>query len=72
MKTYFDDNNPFPENGNVRMHQVARFLAMSESSVYRKMKEPNFPQPTRRSSRLVVFDAAEIRQWRASQNQHSH
>ncbi|EPU4064655.1 AlpA family phage regulatory protein, partial [Klebsiella pneumoniae] len=36
---------------------------MSESSVYRLIKNTDFPRPVHLSSRLVVFDAAEIRQW---------
>lgn len=36
MKTSADSNDAFPESGNVRMRQVVQFLAMSESSVYRK------------------------------------
>ena len=53
----------WPESGNVRMRQVVQFLAMSESSVYRLIKNTDFPRPVHLSSRLVVFDAAEIRQW---------
>ena len=63
MKTSADSNDAFPESGNVRMRQVVQFLAMSESSVYRLIKNPAFPRPVHLSSRLVVFDAAEIRQW---------
>jgi len=47
----------------VRIRKVAQFLAMGESTVYRKVKETGFPQPVHLSSRLVVFDAAEILQW---------
>lgn len=36
MKTRVDSNDAFPESGNVRMRQVVQFLAMSESSVYRR------------------------------------
>uniref|UniRef100_UPI00258EF40B AlpA family transcriptional regulator n=1 Tax=Klebsiella sp. TaxID=576 RepID=UPI00258EF40B len=63
MKTRADNNDAFPESGNVRMRQVVQFLAMSESSVYRLIKNTDFPRPVHLSSRLVVFDAAEIRQW---------
>ncbi|EOA7671123.1 AlpA family phage regulatory protein, partial [Escherichia coli] len=31
--------------------------------VYRLIKNTDFPRPVHLSSRLVVFDAAEIRQW---------
>ncbi|MCX8979078.1 AlpA family transcriptional regulator [Citrobacter portucalensis] len=68
MKTRADSNNAFPESGNVRMRQVVQFLAMSESSVYRLMKATDFPRPVHLSSRLVVFDAAEIRQWQQLRN----
>ncbi|EAZ2897560.1 AlpA family phage regulatory protein [Salmonella enterica] len=51
----------FPLSGNVRIRQVAH-LAMTESTVHRRVKETGFPRPVHLSSRLVVFDAAEIRQ----------
>ncbi|EBY7874954.1 AlpA family phage regulatory protein [Salmonella enterica subsp. enterica serovar Muenster] len=35
---------------------------MTESTVHRRVKETGFPRPVHLSSRLVVFDAAEIRQ----------
>lgn len=53
----------FPLSGNVRIRQVAQFLAMSESTVHRRMNDPGFPQPVHLSARLVVFDAAEVRRW---------
>lgn len=45
MKTRADSNDAFPESGNVRMRQVVQFLAMSESSVYRLIKNTDFPRP---------------------------
>ncbi|MEZ6877565.1 AlpA family phage regulatory protein [Enterobacter sp. KBR-315C3_2022] len=45
------------------MRQVVHFLAMSASSVYRLIKNTDFPRPVHLSSRQVVFDAAELRQW---------
>lgn len=55
MKTSADSNDAFPESGNVRMRQVVQFLAMSESSVYRLIKNTDFPRPVHLSSRLVVL-----------------
>lgn len=55
MKIRADSNDAFPESGNVRMRQVVQFLAMSESSVYRLIKDTDFPRPVHLSSRLVVF-----------------
>lgn len=46
MKTRVDSNDAFPESGNVRMRQVVQFLAMSESSVYRLIKNTDFPAPS--------------------------
>lgn len=46
MKTSADSNDAFPESGNVRMRQVVQFLAMSESSVYRLIKNTDFPAPS--------------------------
>ena len=42
MKTRADSNDAFPESGNVRMRQVVQFLAMSESSVYSRIKNTDF------------------------------
>ncbi len=42
MKTRVDSNDAFPESGNVRMRQVVQFLAMSESSVYRLIKDTDY------------------------------
>ncbi|HDM8439354.1 helix-turn-helix transcriptional regulator [Yersinia enterocolitica] len=55
----------FPLSGNARIKSVAAFLAISEATVWRKVKQPGFPQPTKLSERVTVFDAAEIRQWMA-------
>ncbi|EPT5086860.1 AlpA family phage regulatory protein [Salmonella enterica subsp. enterica] len=41
----------------------SRCTLTSESSVYRLIKDTDFPRPVHLASRLVVFDAAEIRQW---------
>ncbi len=46
MKIRADSNDAFPESGNVRMRQVVQFLAMSESSVYRLIKDTDFPAPS--------------------------
>lgn len=63
MNTPHTSAPDFPLSGNVRIRQVAQFLAMSESTVYRRMKEPGFPKAAHLSARLVVFDAAEVRRW---------
>ncbi|WP_028020000.1 AlpA family phage regulatory protein [Franconibacter pulveris 601] len=59
MKTRADSNNAFLKSGNVRMRQSLQFLTMSESSVSRLIKDTYFPAHL--SSRLVVFDATDIR-----------
>ncbi|XBS69917.1 AlpA family phage regulatory protein [Acerihabitans sp. KWT182] len=55
----------FPLSGNARIKSVAIFLAISEATVWRKTKQPDFPKPTKLSERVTVFDAAEIRRWMA-------
>lgn len=55
----------FPLSGNARVKSVAVFLAVSEATVWRKAKQPDFPKPTKLSERVTVFDAAEIRSWLA-------
>jgi predicted DNA-binding transcriptional regulator AlpA len=63
MKQHPSKQTQFPLSGNARVKSVAIFLAISEATVWRKVKQPGFPQPTKLSERVTVFDAAEIRQW---------
>lgn len=55
--------NSFPESGNVRIKNVAQFLSVSEATVWRRAKDPDFPKPIKLTPRITVFDAKEIRNW---------
>ncbi|MEI7182582.1 AlpA family phage regulatory protein [Pectobacterium carotovorum] len=63
MSKHQIEQDHFPLSGNVRIKNVAKFLAISEATIWRKVKQRGFPQPTKLSERVTVFDAAEIRQW---------
>ncbi|TQI77968.1 AlpA family transcriptional regulator [Serratia fonticola] len=59
----------FPLSGNARAAAVARFLSVSEATVWRYAKRPGFPKPVKLSDRATVFDAAAVRQWLESRKQ---
>lgn len=63
MSKHQIEQDHFPLSGNARIKSVAKFLAISEATIWRKVKQRSFPQPTKLSERVTVFDAAEIRQW---------
>lgn len=65
MKEHYPLLTTFPYSGNARVKSVAKFLAISKATVWRKAKQPDFPKPTKLSERVTVFDAAEIRSWLA-------
>ncbi|CAK8738076.1 hypothetical protein SODG_001771 [Sodalis praecaptivus] len=63
MKTHEVTSVSFPTTGNARIKSVAQFLAVSEVTVWRYTKRPDFPKPIKLSDRATVFDAAAVRQW---------
>lgn len=59
----------YPTEGYARPKHTAVFLGVSEGTIWRKAKEPNFPKPIKLSDRVTVFDAAEIRAWANSKRE---
>ncbi|HFZ9214777.1 TPA: helix-turn-helix transcriptional regulator [Salmonella enterica subsp. diarizonae serovar 61:r:-] len=56
---------PFPHSGNARARQVAEYLGVHISTVWRWAKSPDFPQPKVLSDGITVWNAAEVRKWNA-------
>ncbi|MDJ3785102.1 AlpA family phage regulatory protein [Salmonella enterica] len=61
---------PFPHSGNARARQVAEYLGVHISTVWRYAHRPDFPQPQTLTDGVTVFDAAEIREWNAQRLAH--
>jgi predicted DNA-binding transcriptional regulator AlpA len=55
----------FPAEGLVAVKQVAAFLALSENSVWQKLRtEADFPKPRLREPRRTRWEAADVREYR--------
>lgn len=55
----------FPTCGNARAKQVAQFLGVHISTVWRYTQRADFPKPHALTEGVTVFDAAAIRAWNA-------
>ena len=53
----------FPLSGNVRPARVSNFLDVSPATMWRWAAKSDFPKSRKLTSRVTVFDAAEIRRW---------
>ncbi|HAK3334000.1 TPA: AlpA family phage regulatory protein [Salmonella enterica] len=61
---------PFPHSGNARARQVAEYLGVHISTIWRYARRPDFPQPQTLTDGVTVFDAAKIREWNAQRLAH--
>lgn len=55
----------FPPSGNARAKQVAQYLGVHISTVWRWAKSPDFPQPKVLSDGITVWNAVDVRNWNA-------
>ena len=53
----------FPTKGYVRRKQVAAYLSVSETTVWRMVKTGKLPKSKKLSSRVAVWNAEEIIEW---------
>ncbi|HIB1549538.1 TPA: helix-turn-helix transcriptional regulator [Salmonella enterica subsp. enterica serovar Muenchen] len=60
----------FPLSGNARARQVAQYLGVHISTVWRYAHRSDFPQPQTLTDGVTVFDAAEVREWNAQRLAH--
>lgn len=59
----------YPASGNARAKHTADFLKISPVTLWRWTKtKPGFPQSTRLTERVTIYDAYEIRQWVKAQS----
>lgn len=57
-----------PQAKAFRPTEAAQFLGIGTSTLWRWAKElPDFPKPTKISSRVTIFDSGELAAWRAEQ-----
>lgn len=52
-----------PETGFLRQPQVLRFVPISKSTLWRRVRDRSFPQPLKLSERVTVWRAEDIRLW---------
>lgn len=50
----------------LRLSQVQERTTLSKTQIYRLLKKAQFPQPTRLSDRLVVWNEIDIDEWLAN------
>lgn len=50
-----------PENGLLRLPEVLRYIPVSKSTIYSKIKTGAWPRPVRISQRVVAWKARDIR-----------
>jgi predicted DNA-binding transcriptional regulator AlpA len=54
-------NPALPENGLVRLLELLRYIPVSRSTVYSKIKAGVWPAPVRISERVVAWRVSDIR-----------
>jgi len=55
----------------IRRRDVLHFTSLSQSSLYRLMKESRFPRPVRISPRCVAWKSEEVEDW-IDRLEHTH
>lgn len=65
MKTHKELQPVIPTQGMIRPKNLAKLLSMSESTIWRKVKNRTLPSPIKLSARVSAFDATEINIWLA-------
>ena len=52
-----------PDTGFLRQSQVLRFVPISKSTLWRRVRARTFPEPVKLSERVTVWRAEDIRRW---------
>lgn len=52
-----------PETGFLRQSQVLKFVPISKSTLWRRVKVRTFPAPVKLSERITVWRVEDIRWW---------
>ncbi|NWK77219.1 AlpA family transcriptional regulator [Aquitalea sp. LB_tupeE] len=58
-----------PATGFVRLADLRQIIPLSDSTIWRRVKNSTFPQPLKLSERVTVWRAEAIRQWLDEQGQ---
>lgn len=57
------EQDEFPREGAARPKQVARFVSLSPTTLWRLERSGTFPKSFRIGANATAFDAGEVRQW---------
>ncbi|ORJ24929.1 AlpA family phage regulatory protein [Rouxiella badensis] len=63
MKAQNHSLSALPTTGMIRPKNLALLLGISESTIWRKVKNGTLPRPIKLSERVSAFDAIEINHW---------
>ncbi|WP_287700464.1 AlpA family phage regulatory protein [Desulfovibrio sp.] len=55
---------PFPSEGFVRLHQVLQMFPFSRTTLWRKVKAGQFPEPHKLGPRTSAWDVNELRAYK--------
>lgn len=58
----------FPETGFLRIKQLLNFIPASEPTIWRWVKNGQFPKPVKLGPRTTAFDVAAVREWMEERN----
>lgn len=52
-----------PTEGFIRIKQLVRFIPLSRTTVWRKVKDGAFPKPIKISAYVTAWRVADVREW---------
>lgn len=52
-----------PAEGFIRVKQLTRFIPLSRTTIWRKVKAGAFPRPIKLSSYVTAWRVADVREW---------
>lgn len=52
-----------PAEGFIRINQLIRFIPVSRTTIWRKVKDGTFPRPVRLSVYVTAWRMADVREW---------
>ncbi|KQP23662.1 hypothetical protein ASF43_05700 [Pseudorhodoferax sp. Leaf267] len=53
----------FPDTGFLRLKQLLLFIPMSRATVWRRVKDGQFPKPVKLAGAITAWRAEDIRRW---------
>jgi len=58
-----------PEAGYIRLKDLVKVIPFSQSTVWRKCREGNFPKPVKLSKNITAWKVEDIRHWMAQKSE---